>query len=159
MSYTLRGVIGLEGAVRMIAEELNLPVVPLRQRRFLAPWTPEAFDALGRSEEQAEVIGLHYCHSTLAAGLRRASETAPVAYVEAECWAGQCEHGAVVLKDGDIAWLSEFGSVMSSRPDRRTPISEALGRTGVVAEGSLDEFDSLGLGANRHTEDWLPGSD
>ena len=118
----------------------------------------DAFDMLGPSDEDAEVAGLHYCHSTLAPALRTTSTVVPVAYVEAECWAGQCEHGAVVFKAGEISFVSEFGPVMAPRPGRRTPISEALARIGVeVGDSAIDEFDSLGLGVKRHTEDWGAG--
>lgn len=45
---------------------------------------------------------------------------------------------------------------MAPRPGRRTPLSEALARIGVeVGDSAIDEFDSLGLGMHRHTEDWL----
>ena len=37
----------------------------------------------------------------------------------------------------------------------RSPISQVLGRLGVVPDGAADEFDSAGLGRHRHTGDWL----
>ena len=158
MSYTLRAVIGPEDVVRSVAEDLGLTAIPLEQGWHLMPWTTEAFDALGPSDEGAEVAGFYYCHSSLVSVLRTASALAPVAYVEADCWAGQCTQGAVVYEAGGAAWLSEFGLVLSPRPGRRTPISEALARIGVEArETALDEFDSVGLGFNRRTEDWVVG--
>lgn len=156
MSYTLRGVIGPEGAVRSVGETLRLAVVPLEHSWYLMPWTPGAFDALGPSDDVSEISGLYYCHSSLVSTLRTASTSAPVAYVEAECWAGQCEHGAVVMEAGEVTWLSKFGAVLPQRPGRRTPLCEALKRIGVEpVEPLLDEFDFVGLGQKRHTEDWL----
>lgn len=96
MSYTLQGVIGPQDAVRSIGEALGQAVVHLNAGWWLMPWSTDAFDMLGPSDEDAEVAGLHYCHSGLASALQAASAVAPLAYVEAECWAGDCEHGAVV---------------------------------------------------------------
>ncbi len=156
MSYTLRGVIGPGDAVRSVGEDLGQAVVQLKAGWWLMPWSPDAFDMLGPSDEDAEVAGLHYCHSTLASALQTASAFAPVAYVEAECWAGQCEHGAVVFKAGEPSFVSDFGPILPPRPGRPTPISEALARIGVeVGDSVIDEFDSVGLGVCRHAEDWV----
>jgi len=36
-----------------------------------------------------------------------------------------------------------------------SPISQVLARLGAVREGHQDEFDAIGLGRHRDTEDWL----
>ena len=153
MGYTLRGIIGRENVVGPIAEVLKSEFVRLTQGYVLLPWTSDAFDALGRSNEAAEVPGLRFCHS-----MRAGSQVAPVAYVEAECWAGSCEHGAAVFESGQLAWHSEFGPILPPKAGRRTPIGQAFQWIGVQSLGpAIDEFDSIGLQNNRHTEDWLCG--
>lgn len=116
---------------------------------------PEAFDSLGESSETDEIPGLHFGHAVLARELRIESAAVPIAYIEAECWAGDCEQGAAVYIDGKLSWGSDFGPIEKEGP-RRTPISEALARIGVeLATAAVDEFASLGLDGKRQTEDWL----
>lgn len=156
MAYELRGVVGSADAVCSLGDTLGLTVVSLSQGFSLMPWTPDAFDALGRSARSSELAGLNLLHSSLVAALRTTSLIAPVAYVEAECFGGHCLQGSVLFEAGAVAWLSEFGPAASPGLGGRTPISEALARIGVaVTESELDEFDTVGLGRTRHTEDWL----
>lgn len=40
------------------------------------------------------------------------------------------------------------------RPSEPSPISRALARLGVTRAGARDEFDAVGLGRHRSTENW-----
>lgn len=154
MSHELRAVIGPSAAIAPVAEVLRQRSVPLRDEWSLIPWTSKAFDSLSPSVEEGEVVGLHYAHSELVSVVRAASVVSAIAYVEIDCWAGQCQQGSAVFAAGEESWISEFGAIMPVSTKRQTPASEALQRIGVPTSGAADQFEYLALGRHRHTEDW-----
>jgi hypothetical protein len=70
------------------------------------------------------------------------SHRGPVAYVEAEYFGGVGEQRATLWRDG----------VAEDLP----ALNEALRALGVRRTGGRDEFDTIGLGRHRTTQDWLP---
>jgi hypothetical protein len=92
--------------------------------------------------------------------LVEASDIAPVTYVEAEFFGGEGHQAALVWDHGMrvlevIEPEPEAGA--PAPPLREGAINQALRRLGVsVATGEVDEFDTVGLGRFRSTEEW-PG--
>ena len=83
---------------------------------------------------------------------------APVAYLEAETFGGTGTQAMVLWRDGEV-WL---GPVTTRATAARASaedgaVNQALRHLGVGRPGAIDEFDALGLGRHRHTEDWLTG--
>jgi hypothetical protein len=76
----------------------------------------------------------------------RLSVAGPVAYVEAEYWAGSGVQAAVVFEAGKV--------VCGPRKADIGPISDALRALGASREAAVDEFAAVGLGQHRRTEDW-----
>ncbi len=77
---------------------------------------------------------------------RALSADAPVAYVETAYFGGVGEQAAAVWHKGKV----------SLHPSQAThAINAALRAIGVVHSAAGDEFDAIGLGRFRHTEDWL----
>lgn len=74
------------------------------------------------------------------------SASGPIAYLEAEFFGGGGGQAAAAWRDGTLIW--------GPRVDERA-ISDALAAIGVVRGLSSDEFDALGLGRHRFTDDWL----
>lgn len=74
----------------------------------------------------------------------------PVVFVTAEFWGGQGAQAATLYRSGAPPHPFETGY---------NAINQALRALGITAECSAesnkDEFDSLGLGRYRRTEDWL----
>ncbi len=74
----------------------------------------------------------------------------PVVFVTAEFWGGQGAQAATLYIDGLPPQPFETGY---------NAINQALRALGITAEctaeSNKDEFDSLGLGRYRRTEDWL----
>lgn len=153
MSYELRGAIGPSGPIGDTGVRLGLGVVPLSATWSLLPLTDGCLKLLDSPGSDPVTGSLGLCHPGVALALADASVSAALAYVEIECWAGECDQGALVFENGAVSWATPLGPV---RPDRfgRTPASEALWRIGVEAGEALDEFDALALGSRRHTGDW-----
>jgi hypothetical protein len=138
MAYTLEAFLAGPAAARLLADALGSVAVPLRQGVVLVPapggLTPAAEQAAEQAAPRAEGAGV-------------------VAYVEAEYFGGVGDQQAVLWREGRRTALN---------PEATGPINEALRELGVrrlVPDGGgepLDEFDSVGLGRHRATEEWLP---
>jgi hypothetical protein len=83
------------------------------------------------------------------------SANGPVAYVEAEYFDGTGEQSAVLWDTGQVVLGRLHLAERASIPAVGTPISQALRRLGVTKGDHQDEFDAVGLGRHRNTEDWL----
>ena len=69
-----------------------------------------------------------------------------IAYIEAEIFGGIGAQAHVIFDRGAAlgpAVVSQFA------------INEALRALGVKASGVFDEFEAVGLGQHRHTDEWL----
>lgn len=82
----------------------------------------------------------------LAAAAARVSTSAAVAYVATDYFGGDGEQAAGVWRDGAMIRPIESG--------RSGTVNNALQAIGVTRFGTLDEFDSIGLGRYRDHDDW-----
>ncbi len=78
----------------------------------------------------------------------------PLAYVEADFFGGTGSQYTQVWDGGKSALGPLLMNEADEPPPDGSPISRALRHLGVVAAGS-DEFDAVGLGRQRETEDWV----
>jgi hypothetical protein len=136
----------------------------------LLPLTKEVQSRLGIDSASAPVLGFLELRLPVADLAAEASLTAPVAYVEAGFSGGPGFQAAVGWRGGKIAFGPRFtGTDRSGRPNRRyqvirgkrpsgapaaMAIDEALQFLDVEAVGDQDEFDVVGLGEHRLTEQW-----
>ena len=162
MGYTLQAVVArteqLEGKLR----QRHAHLVPLKQRFSLIPVTPDLYDEVNRFAESGATHGFVFLSAGVRGWLEELSLGGSVAYVEAEIFGGTGTQSACVYENGSCV-LEPFTSNPQALRNARTKvqlsddaINTALRRLGAnVAQGSVDEFDSVGLGRNRHTEDWL----
>lgn len=83
---------------------------------------------------------------------------APVAYLEAETFGGTGTQAMVLWRDGEV-WLGPVTTRATAARESAEDgaVNQALRHLGVGRPGAIDEFDALGLGRHRHTEDWLTG--
>ncbi|WHT18031.1 hypothetical protein N8J89_33700 [Crossiella sp. CA-258035] len=148
--YELTGVLGRAELLRdRVAGLPETVVVELNQGLGLVPVGEELF----RELTGARRVDFAELPETFAALLAEWSQAGPIAFVEAEFFAGDGYQGASVWRDG----LLEWGPVVeetcgAARPD--WPINTALTRLGAVSDGR-DLFSSVGLGAERDVADWL----
>jgi len=159
VGYVLQGVIGSAASVQPVRGLANAVVVGLGQGLCLVPMTESLFDEVARGHAIDSRFAL--CgrfppgFDSLLAGWSRRG---PVAYVEADFWGGTGTQFAAVWDAGDLV-LGPIVDGLDAPPAavRRSAISQALRRLGADAHGYIDEFAAVGLGRNRHVEDWLEG--
>jgi len=80
------------------------------------------------------------------------SYRAPVVFISTYYFGGRGGQHALMWDKGDLQ-LSR-ATLNDDRVWPNSPISEALRMIGVVAEGGMDEFDTVGLGRYRRTDRW-----
>ncbi len=149
-------------------------VVPLRSPDGvplgLLPLTGAVSSLLGVDGATAPVLGFLELRQPVAELAAEASLTAPMAYVHAGFFGGGGFQAAVGWRGGKVAFGPRFTAThRRERPHRRyrvvrsrrpsgalvaMAIDEALQFLGVEAVADDDEFDTVGLGAHRFTEDW-----
>ncbi|MEM9891314.1 MAG: hypothetical protein AAF962_10675 [Actinomycetota bacterium] len=114
-------------------------------------------------------LGFEQLTEPLAALAEAASATGPVAYVHLEFFGGMGFQASVIWDRGGVSLGPLFTA--NHEGDLLTPayrlistkdaiqdmaINAALRHLGVRADGQRDEFDTVGLGRQRSTGDWLP---
>lgn len=152
--YRLHAAIAAEPVLRELADSLmHARVVPLGQHLSLLAMTDALFDA-ATSAGALCLDGFWKAPAGFRQVLAACSAHGPVAYVEAEYFGGvgaQCaqvwDGGTVVLGPLNLADKEPF-------PVDGSPISQALRRLGAAKGEHADEFDAVGLGRHRDTDDW-----
>jgi hypothetical protein len=125
----------------------DLPIVVLPQHTLLIPLTEAVRDDRGGipwltfTDE-----GLTLIPEALAALCSKLSAHGRVAYIEANFWGGEGTQASFVLDRGDL--LQELLVADDA-------INVALRLLGTSKQQAHDEFEALGLGACRRTEEWL----
>ncbi len=149
---TLAGLIERLGPPEPTEIPFDLVVVPLNDERW---------DAIATSSEPA-FDGFTYLTPETAAGIGRQLGEGPALYIETDYHGGTGRQGAALF-DGNALVRRRTESTLGSNERRswfarrrtpsdrpaKSPISEGLARLGVVASGSEDEFDRVGLGGFR----------
>jgi hypothetical protein len=179
MAYVLEALI-VRGAPEWPEPVTRLArLVPLRSPDGLplglVPLTEDVRSRLGVDSASAPVLGFLELRRPVADLAAEASLSASVAYVHAGFSGGPGFQAAVGWRAGKIAfgprfttnhgsrlwqwlWNRRYQVIRGKRPSgapAAMAIDEALQFLGVEAVGDLDEFDTVGLGAHRLTEDWL----
>lgn len=150
MAYTLEAVLGPAAVIHQVAAELPAaPLITLPQGIAMLP-VPEQL-----LNDGAGTLGFWMLPAGFADKLAAWSTAGPVGYVEAELFGGMGGQGAVLWE----AQAVTFGPLTIEDepfPSDGSPISQLLRHLGVTRGTHHDEFDAVGLGRHRHTEDWLP---
>ncbi|MFF1615049.1 hypothetical protein ACFVYA_45435 [Amycolatopsis sp. NPDC058278] len=103
-----------------------------------------------------ELDGFRKAPAGFGHALAAGSADGPVAYVEADYFGGSGTQSAQVWAGGQVVLGPLRLAVGEPIPAEGSPISRALRRLGVVKGEHFDEFDAVGLGRHRETDDWLP---
>jgi hypothetical protein len=148
MGYYLQAILGRHETLEQAASQFqHARVVPLAQGVAIIPMTDELYDEIG---DGGEVDRFCKLSPGIEGWARRISAAAPIAYIEAEFFGGIGGQSAV-------AWYG--GSHVLAPVHARDAINQALRFFGVLANGAHDEFDAVGLGQHRNTEDWITHDD
>lgn len=153
--YGLRALIATERVLRGLAgTDSTAPagVVPLDQGLWMLPMTSRMFEAFGGEDDPDKFPN---APAELQRALASSSRRGPVAYVEAEYFGGTGTQSAQVWDGGTVVLGPLVLADDESPPTAGSPISRALRRLGVAQGNHHDEFDAVGLGRYRTTDDWL----
>lgn len=163
MSYDLTALAARTGVLAVAVRGLpGAVIVPLNAGMELLPLTDELIEELDRRAEARKISfgepGLQNLRGP-ALLARDASAAGPVAYLTATYFGGQGVQMSAVWERGKLAMAPVHcprcgpdGKI--EYPSRVGAINQALQRLGVTRVGNDDEFDTVGLGRKRHTEDW-----
>jgi hypothetical protein len=143
MAYTIQAVVAKTG---VLAQSLlgNLTIVSLKKGMEMIP--------IG--EVVCKCYKIPFCPLTddeielpqsLISICQQLSKNGTIAYIEAEIFGGAGTQASVIFNDG------KYGQQVVSI----TAINQALHVLGVTKQESYDEFDTVGLGRHRNTEEWL----
>jgi hypothetical protein len=153
--YCLQAVIATEPVLRAFLGAVeDGRVVPLRQHLSLLPMTDALFDAITVAGAP-ELDGFWKAPAGLGRALAACSAHGPVAYVEADYFGGVGTQSAQVWDGGKVILGPVHLALGLPFPADGSPISQALRRLGAAGGYSFDEFDAVGLGRHRNTDDWL----
>jgi hypothetical protein len=121
-------------------------IVRLKCGLGLLPLTDELFEALGDGD-CGEFMKLSDAIANVA---RRLSVKTPITYAEAEYFGGVGAQSVVVWSEGK--------KVLEIIREQNA-INRALNFLGIHLKDGCDEFDEIGLGRCRSTNDWLRNSE
>ncbi len=163
MGYRLEAVIALTEQLKSRVGQRHAHLVLLEQGFCLIPVVRNLYDEVNMFAEPEVPDGFVLLSAGLLVWLEKLSLGGTVAYVEADFHGGYGDQSACIYENG-VCVLKPF--VTSDWDDQRKEykkiqlvdyaINIALRRLGVlVSAGLVDEFDSLGLGRERDTKDWL----
>jgi hypothetical protein len=153
--YCLQAVIATEHLLSDLAGAVeDAHIVPLGQHLSLLPMTDAFFDAVTVTGAP-QLDGFWKAPAGFGSALAACSANGPVAYVEAEYFGGVGEQSVEVWDSGKVVLGPLSLAEKAPIPAADTPISQALRRLGVTKGDYHDEFDAVGLGRHRGTEEWL----
>ena len=147
MGYTLKAYIGKRENLTPISESYHeAAIVDLNNAISMIPITDELFDEINEMRVSDGIDKFSFLNENLERKTIDLIGNREVAYVESEFFGGQGGHIGLVWKNGKRNFVGKFG---------KNAMNEILKRLGVNRKLSKDEFETIGLDRNRHTEDWV----
>jgi hypothetical protein len=157
VSYELRALAGRYEITAQAARETRSTAVELPQRYGLLPITSQVLDHLGGDAAPFGDV-FWFLSSGVDSLARRISLTGGIAYLEAEIFGGTGTQAIVLWRNGQVCLGPVTTEFTATAPDPSSspqwPFNQALRELGVDRGDAFDEFDALGLGRWRRTEDW-----
>ncbi|MCI0708858.1 MAG: pentapeptide repeat-containing protein [Chloroflexi bacterium] len=159
MSYDIAGFISRQGNFDTFKAKsrIHIAVLPLRQGFDLMLNNVNLEHALGVTAEGRTQASHDFWHldKKMADFAERLSNDNAVAYIEAQYFGGNGSQSAIVWQDGMMIFAHPDNGVVARVPGRLGPINSALRLLDARTEAGNDEFETVGLGAFRHNDDWL----
>jgi hypothetical protein len=153
--YCLQAVIATDPVLRELAATMpEACIVPLGQHLSLLPMTDVLFDAVTLAGAP-ELDGFWKAPAGFGHMVTTCSMTGPVAYVEADYFGGTGTQTVQVWDAGKVVLGPLHLAEGEPSPATGTPLSQALRQLGATKGNHFDEFDAVGLGRHRDTDDWL----
>lgn len=167
MSYELDALLSSAELLDVAAAEVPVArVTRLAQGLALIPMTERLRAAFGFPGDRTR-DGFDRLSAGFGRRLEAWSQAGPIAYVEAEFFGGKGVQRAAVWVDGRIELGPLYAGKGDPWPPEGSPISRALRRLGATVtadpadpagpaggRGPDDEFEAVGLGLRRRSQDW-----
>lgn len=145
MGYDFSGIVtSLEVTKRLKDQYASAKIIPLYKELIVIPLTDELYDEINMNQGTTKSI-YDYLTDTISSYCREISKFGLVAYIEAEYFGGTGSQNAMVWDSGQVI----FEETLSE-----SAINRSLEILGVHKVQGKDEFDTVGLGRHRDTEDW-----
>lgn len=159
VSYELRALAARHEVTAQAARESCSTAVELPQGYGLLPITSHMLERLDGDDGWRFGEIFSFLSAGVEAVARRASLAGGIAYLEADIFGGTGTQAMVVWRGGEVCLgpvIREFTATAPDPPSsQHWPFNQALRELGADRGDAFDEFDALGLGRWRHTEDWL----
>ena len=163
MSHNLNGILGPDDVIAGIAQRWLREPVRLSQGISLFPLTHDLIESIEELVDKGstrEFSEFELLSSSIAQVISQSSFDSWIVYFETEYFGGTGQQSSAVWENGQLV----YGPASSSSSwdaknanhvvDNGWPINEALHRVGVWTDGKSDEFEMLGLGQYRSTDDF-----
>jgi hypothetical protein len=172
MGYDLQAVIG---SATVLESQRDLypyiEVVPLHEQLALIPLSSQLLTDLNSKFEQSEggaepilqlpdAVAAEKLSNAVVHWLKDLSTSDPVMYCEAEFFGGTGGQFAIVFHNQNVVFGPLFtmwgydGNPSNVTSGSEMSINRVLRHLGVKAVPPHDEFDTVGLGRHRHTQQW-----
>ncbi len=112
----------------------------------MIPMTDELFDEINEMKPSSGISTFEFLTENIEQNTIQAIGNRELAYVESEFFGGQGGHIGIIWRDGKRDFLTESD---------KNSMNKILKRLGVNRSLLKDEFETIGLAENRHTEDWF----
>lgn len=159
MSYELRALAGRYEVTAQAARAARSTAVELPQGYGLLPVTNDMLERLGGDDVWPFGEVFRFLSAGVEALARRTSLAGDIAYLEADIFGGTGTQAMVLWRGGEACLGPVTAEFTATAPDpsssQQWPFNQALRELDVDRGDAFDEFDALGLGRWRHTEDWL----
>ncbi|WP_417888128.1 hypothetical protein [Zunongwangia sp.] len=147
MGYTLKAYIGKEENLNPILKKYSeSQKVSLKGGIYMIPMTDELFDEINEMESSSGIATFEFLTENIEQKTIETIGNRELAYVESEFFGGQGGHIGVIWRNGKRDFLTESD---------KSSMNKILKLLGVKRSLLKDEFDTIGLAENRHTEDWI----
>lgn len=124
--------------------------VSLGQDISLIPLTKDLFDQINELGVTESIGDFEYLTGSIELNILRVIKEKSLAYVEVTYFGGEGGQTGIIWKDGKRTVELAYGQEV---------INIILRVFGVIAEHPQDEFDTLGFGRYRNTQDWTKSGD
>lgn len=155
MAYSLRAFLGHTATLETLQLQIETAVmIPMEQDVGMIPITSAMYQTL-KDDQPATIwdtVLFRGLSQPLVDHAVQASVAGTIAYAEAEYFNGEGYQAVVVWQDG----AEILGPYLAYKmPLHDKPINRVLRYLGIRVKDAVDEFDTLGLGACRRTDDWV----
>ena len=147
MGYTLKAYIGKEENLKPILEKYSeSQKISLNGGISMILMTDELFDEINDMKYSSGISKFELLTENIELKTIELIKNRELAYVESDFFGGQGGHIGIIWNNGKREFLGKFN---------KNAMNNILKKLGVKNSSLKDEFETVGLDKNRHTEDWI----